>query len=902
AERQALAMMDHPHIARVLDAGETDSGRPYFVMEVVEGKPITDYCDEHRLSVRERLELFIKVCHAVHHSHQKGIIHRDLKPSNVLVVEQHGTAVPKVIDFGLVKALEEPLHDASITRIGQVLGTPQYMSPEQAGKNQTVDTRSDIYSLGVMLFELLTGATPLTRERLNAVNAWETWNLIVQTPNPRPSSRLRDTSVGLRTVAENRMCPAPQLRKQLAGDLDIVILKSIEKEQERRYESVYSFAADIERYLARKPIEAHPPSLAYRLRKMIQRNRMAASLMGLIGLLLTGSLAGALYSSSYFRQQEQKQRTLADQNADLAQTAWEERNIAVRNRYHADMRVAYNDFTAGQIVRLYDLLRRYLPDENTGQDLRGWEWYYLLGQCRQEERTLRRHTDMINSLAWSPDGQRLASASRDRVVMTDIATGRDIWRLDRPRIGKAMAWSTDGSRLVHSSARRHLQIRDARNGALIESTLGRVARPGIMTWSPEDDRIALLENNSLLLLDLETSRIRKLGEQSGAGRGLAWIHGGRQLVAGLREVDLPSGHDRRFKGNRKQVGPTALSPDGQLIALGHPAPRLELIERTSGEVLRSLPLPSGITAIDWSPDGERLAVGLNDFSLQIFATRKLRRTHRYLGHISPINRIVWSPDGQRIASGSLRHVIKVWPANPRRQLREQWSDFSTISSRSTPTKDLEFMDVPSRQSLSPDGQWIAASASVPAGSAFGPPIKVGLWNAADGSFLSAMHGHVPFARVRPARWTSDSNRFVTGGDDRTLFLWNRETGLLTRRLEGHVRAIKAYEISPDDSRLASRDEHGQLKLWDLESGEEMMTIKLPIPSSSPGYLAWSPDGKTLLGRVDRGEIWDATRGYEAAQSPGLMRDLMDARHNTYNTTMIRKAPFESFLQDLIAGL
>ncbi|HZT82944.1 MAG TPA: serine/threonine-protein kinase, partial [Gemmataceae bacterium] len=255
AERQALALMDHPNIARVLDAGTTAAGRPYFVMELVKGVSITRYCDEHRLTPRQRLELFVPVCQAVQHAHQKGIIHRDLKPSNVLVCQYDGRPVPKVIDFGIAKATGHQLTDHTlVTGFGAVVGTLEYMSPEQADLNQLdIDTRSDIYSLGVLLYELLTGTTPLERKRLKEAAVLEVLRIIREEEPPRPSTRLSESKDSLPSISAQRQTEPGRLTKLVRQELDWIVMKALEKDRNRRYETANGFARDIQRYLADEP-------------------------------------------------------------------------------------------------------------------------------------------------------------------------------------------------------------------------------------------------------------------------------------------------------------------------------------------------------------------------------------------------------------------------------------------------------------------------------------------------------------------------------------------------------------------------------------------------------------------------------------------------------------------------
>ncbi len=328
AERQALALMDHPNIAKVLDAGATDSGRPFFVMELVKGVPITRFCDERQLSPRERLELFIPVCQAIQHAHQKGIIHRDIKPTNVLVALYDDRPVPKVIDFGVAKAAGSQLTDASlVTGFGAIVGTPEYMSPEQAQLNQLdIDTRSDVYALGVLLYELLTGMTPIDRKRLGQDALFEILRVIREDEPPRPSTRL-STSEALASIAATRRTEPGKLTRLMRGELDWIVMKCLEKDRSRRYETASGLARDLERYLKDEVVEARPPSAGYRLRKVIRKHRVAiATASAFVALLIAAAGISALLAikarraeaaADIKRIEAEWNETLATHNLDL---------------------------------------------------------------------------------------------------------------------------------------------------------------------------------------------------------------------------------------------------------------------------------------------------------------------------------------------------------------------------------------------------------------------------------------------------------------------------------------------------------------------------------------------------------------------------------------------------------
>jgi serine/threonine protein kinase/tetratricopeptide (TPR) repeat protein len=313
AERQAIALMDHPHIAKLLDAGTTAEGSPFFVMELVKGIPLNEYCDTHKLNIRDRLQLFTQICSAVQHAHQKGIIHRDLKPTNILVESHDGKPVPKVIDFGLAKATSgiQLSEHTLFTAFGSVMGTPLYMAPEQATFNAVdIDTRADVYALGVILYELLTGTTPITRESLKKAAVDEMLRLIREQEAPTPSSRL-STRESTPSIAANRQMEPRKLGRFIKGELDWIVMKALSKERDRRYETANGFARDVERFLTNEPVAAGPPSASYRLRKFVRRNRPQVIAASLVLFALLAGFAGTAFGLMRARQQQRIAETAA---------------------------------------------------------------------------------------------------------------------------------------------------------------------------------------------------------------------------------------------------------------------------------------------------------------------------------------------------------------------------------------------------------------------------------------------------------------------------------------------------------------------------------------------------------------------------------------------------------------
>jgi serine/threonine protein kinase len=437
AERQALAMMDHPNIARVLDAGATDTGRPYFVMDLVKGVPITRYCDEHRLTVRRRLELFVPVCRAVQHAHGKGVIHRDLKPSNVLIAPYDGVPVPKVIDFGVAKATGEPLTEKTMfTLFGAMLGTPQYMSPEQAELNQLdVDTRSDVYSLGILLYELLTGTTPLARAAPGCAAVLELLRVIREQDPPPPSTRLSGGDL-LPTIAASRGVDPGKLHGLVRGELDWIVMKALEKDRARRYDTAHDLGRDVERYLAHEEVQACPPSAAYHFRKYARRHRATLATAGALAAVLVGATVVSAWLAVRATRAERLARTRLTAEADARRDSEASRGRAAAEAERAKAEAAVADAVIRYVNE--DLLGRADPpvdpdarlalravvdraSERIGARFEGQPaveaairhtvatTYAALGNFRQAETHTRRALELSRA-QWGDDDPRVRAA------------------------------------------------------------------------------------------------------------------------------------------------------------------------------------------------------------------------------------------------------------------------------------------------------------------------------------------------------------------------------------------------------------------------------------------------------------------------------------------------------------
>jgi len=725
AERQALALMDHPNIAKVLDAGATSTGRPFFVMELVKGTKLTDYCDKNLLSTKERLDLFIKVCRAIQHAHQKGIIHRDIKPSNILVTLHDGVPVPKVIDFGIAKATQGELTDQTVyTQYQQFIGTPAYMSPEQAEMSGLdIDTRSDIYSLGVLLYELLTGKTPFDPKELMASGLEQMRRTIREKEPPRPSTRLSTmVRADLTDTARTRQTDAPRLVHLVRGDLDWIVMKALEKDRARRYETANSLASDIQRHLSNEPIVARPPSNLYRLGKMVQRNKLAAAAAGaVLAALVLGfgfSLWQAIRATRSERSErnaraaaeqsqirESSQRALAEENARKATES--ERN-ASRLLYAGDMRLAQQAWDEGNLSRMAGLLEAHRPKPGA-VDPRGFEYFYFQNLAQgEQEHVLHGHTNAAYALAISPDGKWLASLTQTDVRLWDLAsrTLASILSVSITNFLESVGSNESDSTLSFSFDSQYLSIGTDTGLQLfhLPTRQVRTLPTGLVSradFSPVTNLIVFDAGDGVFhsaprVFDYTANRqVSALKTQA----ALCWSPDGAHLLTGRWTYDLglydtagwTLGHSYSVNA---RVSFAAISPDGYWVAAADWQGSVHLIETASGKEIGTL--PSGdvrASILAFSRDGKLLATGSRAQTIQIWdvASRQLVRLLR--GHKGKVTGLAFTPDGRMLASSAMDGDVMLW-------------DLARKSGETRIAASISgFWLNPPR--FSPDGKWLA---------------------------------------------------------------------------------------------------------------------------------------------------------------------------------------------------
>lgn len=832
AERQALALMEHPNIARVLDAGATDSGRPYFVMELVRGTPLSEFCDQNRLTVGERLELFITVCHAVQHAHQKGIIHRDIKPNNVLVTLHDGTPVAKVIDFGVAKATGQQLTEKTLfTSFAQMIGTPLYMSPEQAEMSGLdVDTRSDIYSLGVVLYELLTGTTPFEQERMRTAGYDEMRRIIREEEPAKPSARISTLNRAATTVSANRKSDPSRLCQLFRGELDWIVMKALEKDRNRRYETAAAFAADVQRYLDDEAVEACPPSARYRFRKFARRNKAAfltGAVLGVatlvaIGSLISGVVVLATSNSNVRHEQQQTQHALEREKDSLER----EKDSSYTQR----IALAERELAAGNVGHAEELLNECPLDR------RGWEWHFLKRQRYGNAPPMQHSTTAVRA-TFSPNGRYLATATMDgTVTIRDSRTGQIVHELEHQTVFlggaliRGMVYSPNGRYLAAARHDGKIRVWDPSSGQLLHTLEGHNGPTWQVAFSSDSRTMASGgTDRTVRLWDVTSGQaLQVFSAHPSAVKGVAFRPDGRSVVAACEDGtvkvwDRETGRETfSFHGELlANPGSAWFSPNAQRLAWSCLDGYVKVWNTTTGQIeINQQTNTHKCRAVEFSPDGKRIAVAGFDGTIRLLDGASGSEMLTIFAHNSLVADVSFSSDGHRLASSSYDHTVRIWDATP------LTSDplvphCITLAGHKEKVSDVAF---------SSDGRWLASAS-------WDHTIK--LWEL-------SKSGKAPVSRP-----TGESSA--------------PETGAITLRytLSGHRGIVTGVAFSPDHQTVASSSLDNTVKLWNLDApagDSPTETLSIPVTQRVMS-IAFSPDGQLLAIGQDNGiALYNPTSG------------------------------------------
>ncbi|MFL5330852.1 MAG: protein kinase domain-containing protein [Gemmataceae bacterium] len=913
-ERQALALMDHPNIAKVFDAGvDTGSGaeashseeseaRPYFVMELIKGVPLTKYCDEAKLTPRQRLELFIPVCHAVQHAHQKGIIHRDLKPSNILVGLYDGAPVPKVIDFGVAKATGPQLTTHSVyTEIGSIIGTFEYMSPEQAELNNLdIDTRSDIYSLGVILYELLTGSVPFSRKELQAAGFLEMLRLIKEREPPKPSTRL-SKSGELPYVASVRQMDPIKLSRLLRGDLDWITMKALDKDRTRRYETAIGLASDLQRFLIDQPVLAGPPGAGYRLRKFVRRNKSAVLAGAIVAVTLIISVivstvgfalaqrnavkaADATNQANAAAADAAEQARKATAEAERARTAQDQAEFQA---YIANLTAADISFSANDTARV----RLRLDACPEGQ--RNWEWRYYNSRADESLTLMKGHGAAVLCAVFGPNGEQVLTGSSDKTVrLWDSTNGRELEAFPLGSRGTYVAFSSDGRRFLAVDG-PVVRVWDARARQDPPTILrGHLAQIRVAGFSPNGNHIVTTsDDKTAAIWDVST------GERIALCRGhqdIIWSadfdrNGDRLLTASedttARVWNAKTGEQVLVVHAEAGVVRSAeFSPSGEQFLTATPGSPIRTWDGRTGKPLVTLKGPNSTAAIArFNPSGDRVLTINFDNIARVWNTQTGELVSELRGHNDLIGCACFSPQGDRVVTTSLDKSVRLWdPATGTELDTVRGHEGAAVAAKFNAAGDRLVTASEDKTARvwdaipNPDVNVLRGHGIQVRSAAFGPngnrivtaswDGSARCWDANSGRELALFRANE--LGMQSAAFSPYGDRVVTASADRTARVWDALTGEELVVLRGHQLTVWSAAYSPNGDRIVTASGDQTARQWEARTGREVMALK--GHTAQVNTAVYFPDGQRILTASNdkTARIWDASNGQELTSLTG----------------------------------